>query len=393
MRVIRLKKNEERRAVAGHPWIFSNEIEGSLRDALPGELVDVLDWRGRFVGRGYINPRSLIAVRLLSRRADEEIGREFFRRRLAEALDYRRRFLPGVTSCRLVFGEADFLPGLIIDRYGDCLVMQVLTAGMDVQLETIVDLLDEMLSPRAIVLRNDAAARELEGLPQEKRVLRGELPGPVDIEENGVRFSIDLMEGQKTGFFLDQRDNRRLAGELCRGLKVLDCFSYVGAWSLHAARGGARKVTGLDASAAAVAAASANAALNGLDDICEFRRTDVFDELKRLSDAGERFGCVILDPPAFVKSKTKLHEGLRGYREINVRALKIIEPGGILATCSCSHHVDRRSFLSMIAGAAADAGRRVRMLEYRSQSADHPVNPAIPETEYLKSVFLQVIQQ
>lgn len=391
MQIIKLKKNEERRVIGGHPWIFSNEIEGGPGGLTPGQVVEVQDWRGRFVGRGYANPRSLITVRLLTRNPATMIDRDFFRRRLADALAYRRSVIPDDTSYRLVFGEGDFLPGLIVDRYRDYLVIQSLTAGIEQWLEVIADLLEELVSPAAIILRNDSPVRNLEGLPLENRVLRGHLPGPVEAREYGLRFSVNLLEGQKTGFFLDQRENRAVLEGLCRGRRVLDCFSYVGAWALHAARGGAREVIGLDASAAAVQDATENARLNGLGGCCEFRRGDVFDELKRLAASGERFDCVVLDPPAFVKSKVKLKEGLKGYREINLRALKLIPEGGWLVTSSCSYHVDRNTFMAIIAEAAADAGRRVRLMEYRSQAKDHPVNPAVPETEYLKCAFLQVI--
>ena len=390
MRNITLKKNEERRVLGGHPWIFSNEIADGLKQIAPGEVVEIYDWRGRFVGRGYANPRSLIAVRILSRDRATAIGRDFFRQRLEEALAYRRRVAPGETAYRLVFGEGDFLPGLIIDRYGDYLVIQSLTAGMEQWLEVIADILEELLSPVAIILRNDASVRELEGMPQEKRVLRGTLEGPVEIREGGLRLRVNLLEGQKTGFFLDQRENRFVLEKESRGLRVLDCFTYVGAWALHAALGGATEVIGLDASARAVEDATANAALNGLENICRFGRADVFDELPRLAAAGEKFDCVVLDPPAFVKSKAKIKEAVKGYREINLRGLKLIEPGGLLVTCSCSYHIDRSTFLAIIADAAADAGRRLRLVECRSQGRDHPVNPAVPETEYLKCGFFRV---
>ena len=386
MNTVKLKSKEERRILRGHPWVFSNEIEKLPAGLSPGELVDVVDHANRFVGRGYINPRTLICVRILTRK-QEEIDEAFFRKKISAARSLRETFGFG-DSFRAVFGEGDDLPGLIVDKYADTLVVQSSTAGIDNQIEAILSALRDVYSPRAIVLRNDTASREVEGLSQEKRVAFGSLAGPVVIEESGISYSIDVLEGQKTGFFFDQRENRQALKDLVRGRRTLDCFCYVGAWSLNAARFGASEVTGLDSSQKAVDLATANAASNGLN--ARFTNVDVFDELRKLEKQRERFGCIVLDPPAFVKSRAKVREGLKGYKEINLRAMKLLEPGGALVTCSCSHHVDQDLFKEMLIDAAYSAGRRARLLEMRSQARDHPVLLAARETQYLKCAILVV---
>jgi len=376
------------RVLAGHLWIFSNELASSPRLHAPGSIVDVYDSKETFMGTGYINPNSLIAVRLLTRQR-EEINAGFFRKRIADALSYRKRFLPEGVSGRIVYGEGDFLPGLIVDRYADCIVVQFLTAGMERQSDILLGLLDEMLSPEMIVLKNDNQNRTLEGLALEKTLVRGAAGATVSITEGDIHSEVDPMSGQKTGFFLDQRENRIAFSRLVGGGRGLDLFCYSGAWGLHLAKKGAH-VTFVDSSEAAIKQTKSNAELNALAGICSFIKADVFNFLKREVDSGNMYDFIVLDPPAFVKSKAKLKEGLRGYREINAMAMRIISQKGLLATSSCSHHVDKAAFFDMLQHAAKDAGRNVRVLEQRSQGRDHPVLLSMPETEYLKCAFLVV---
>ncbi|HWR73462.1 MAG TPA: class I SAM-dependent rRNA methyltransferase [Nitrospirota bacterium] len=387
MQTIKLKNKEDRRILRGHPWIFSNEIQDVPKDAVPGEIVDVLDFSGRFIGRGYLNPRTLIAVRLLSRKPDT-IDTTFFRSRIETARDLRSRLGFG-DSYRAIFSEGDGIPGLIVDKYADTIVVQSLTAGIERLQDPIIAALLDVYSPKAIVLRNDAASREIEGLPLEKRTVHGDPPAVVTIEESGITYQVDVMEGQKTGFFFDQRDNRQALRGLVAGRRALDCFCYVGAWSLSAARFGASDVIGIDASDRAISLARTNAAQNGLT--VDFRTADVFDELRLLEKKNERYGCIILDPPAFVKSRAKVREALKGYKEINLRALRLLDPSGVLVTCSCSHHIDQDLFREMIIDAAHAAGRTLRLLEMRSQARDHPMLLAARETQYLKCAVLQVV--
>ena len=386
MRTLKLKKKEARRVLRGHPWVFSNELQEVPASAIPGETVDVLDDGGGFVGRGYFNPRTLIAVRLLTRK-QEAVDAAFFRRRLEQARELRQQLGFG-DSYRAVFSEGDGLPGLIVDKYGDTLVVQSLTAGIDRMLEDILAALRDLYAPRSIVLRNDTPSRELEGLAIGKAVVFGETEGAVAFEESGIRYSVDVMTGQKTGFFFDQRENRLALHGLVAGKRTLDCFCYVGAWALSAAKFGAAEVIGVDASEKAVALATANAERNGLH--ARFLVADVFEQLREYGKQKERFGCVILDPPAFVKSRTKVREALKGYKEINLRALRLLEPGGVLVTCSCSHHIDEPLFREMLIDAAHGAGRTARLLEMRSQARDHPVLLAARETQYLKCAILTV---
>ena len=384
MQTVKLKSKEERRILRGHPWVFSNELQTVPAGLPPGAIVDVIDHAGRFIGRGYFNPHTLIAVRILTR-TQEEIDVGFFRRKISAARALRETLGFG-DSFRAVFGEGDGLPGLIVDKYADTLVVQSSTAGIDHLLDIILSALQDVYSPRAVVLRNDTASREVEGLAQEKKVIHGAISGPVVIEESGITYSVDVLEGQKTGFFFDQRENRQALKDLVRGRRTLDCFCYVGAWSLNAARFGASEVVGLDSSQKALDLAAANAAQNGLS--ARFIPVDVFDELRKLEKQHERFGCIILDPPAFVKSGAKVREGLKGYKEINLRAMKLLEPGGALVTCSCSHHVDQDLFKEMLIDSAYAAGRQARLLEMRSQARDHPMLLAARETQYLKCAIL-----
>ena len=384
---LHIHTGHERRLLLGHPWVFSNEIGSELRHYEPGSLVDVYTHGGTFVGRGYINPRSLIAVRLLSQRREVFDG-AFFRRRIEAALRRRERLFPGTQSYRLVYSEGDLLPGLIIDRYNDHLVLQALTLGMELRTEAICEALDSLLQPRAIVARNDVGVRTLEGLPLEKKLLRGSLQAPVEIWEDDVRFRVDPWEGQKTGFYLDQRENRCTLGALLSGERVLDAFCYSGAWALHAARAGAKEVIGVDESPKAIQWASDHARDNGLQQICRFTAANVFDYLREADARHERFDAIVLDPPAFVKSRSKLREGLQGYWEINRRAMRMLNPGGYLITCSCSYHVDPEAFRAMLSRATRAARRSVVLLEMRSQGKDHPALLPVAESAYLKCAVL-----
>jgi 23S rRNA (cytosine1962-C5)-methyltransferase len=386
MKTIRLKKKEERRVLRGHPWVFSNELQEIPAGLAPGEIVDVLDFTGRFVGRGSINPHTLIAVRILTRKR-QEIDAAFLLQRITAARDLRTRLGFG-ESFRAVYSEGDGLPGLIVDKYSDILVVQSLTAGMERLLDTIIAVLREVYSPRAIVLKNDTASREIEGLERHTSVAFGSVPGPVMMEESGLQYRVDVLEGQKTGFFFDQRENRLALKELVNGRRTLDCFCYAGAWALNAARFGASEIIGIDSSEKAVNMARENAVLNNLS--VRFIASDVFEELREFEKKGERFGCIVLDPPAFVKSRAKVREGLKGYKEINLRAMKMLEPGGILISCSCSHHIDVELFKEMLIDAAYSADRGVRLLEMRSQARDHPIVLAARETQYLKCAVLLV---
>jgi len=386
MKTVKLRQKEERRILRGHPWVFSNELLQPVGEFSPGEVVDVLDFSGRFLGRGYINPHTLIAVRILTRK-QEEIDSGFFQRKISAARTLRTMLGFG-DSFRAVFSEGDGIPGLIVDKYADTLVVQSSTAGIDRMLENIISVLKDEYSPETILLRNDTASREIEGLTQEKRIVHGIVSGQVMIEESGIRYHVDILEGQKTGFFFDQRENRQVLKDYVKGRRTLDCFCYIGAWSLTAAHFGASDVIGLDASEKAIKLASENAALNGLS--AQFEIADVFDELRRLEKDRERFGCIILDPPAFVKSRAKVREALKGYKEINLRAMKLLEPGGALVTCSCSHHIDQDLFTEMLIDAAHSAGRQARLLEMRSQARDHPMLLAARETQYLKCAVLLI---
>ncbi len=375
------------RILAGHPWIFSNELSTSPKRFGPGSLVEVYDNRNEYIGAGYINPNSLIAIRLLTRER-EKIDAGFFRRRITAALRYRERFLPDTGSCRLVFSEGDFLPGLMVDKYADCIVIQILTLGMEKQKDTITGLLDEMLAPSVIVLRNDSRTRILEGLSLEKKIVKGRLDTLPVIREGEALLEVDPLSGQKTGSFLDQRENRIAFSRLAKGGRGLDLFCYSGAWGLQLARRG-MQVTFVDDSEAALARARRNAELNGVAGTCDFVKDDAFAFLKSEAESGSGYDSVALDPPAFVKSKLKIKEALRGYREINAMAMRIVKSGGLLATSSCSYHIDRMVFLDMLRTASRDSRKSFRLLEYRSQGKDHPVALSIPETEYLKCAFLE----
>ncbi len=376
------------RVMAGHNWIFSNELASSPKNHEPGSLVEVLDMKKDFIGIGYINPGSLIAVRLLTRKK-EDIDENFFRRRLYEALHYREQIGIKGDSFRAVFSEGDFLPGLIADKYGDCIVLQFLTFGMERFRDVIIRLFDEVLSPSVIILRNDSQSRVLEGLPLSTQVVKGSLDTLPVIHEAGISLEVDPLAGQKTGFFLDQRENRLALKKLVHEGNGLDLFCYSGAWGLQLA-GKGTTVTFADASESALARVRSNAALNGVENYCRYKKVDVFAFLKEALASGARYDFIILDPPAFVKSRLKIKEGLKGYLEINTAAMNLLKEGGILATSSCSYHIDKALFLDMLRDAARNARKQFRLVEYRSQGRDHPVLLSVQETEYLKCAFLSL---
>ena len=390
MFVITLAPGREGRLNAGHPWIYRSEIARTEGQATPGAIAVVRDHRGRFLGQAAANLASQIAARLLSR-AEEPIDGAFFERRMRDALARGGRSASGPGACRVVFGESDGLPGLIVDRYGDLLAIQILTAGMERLRETILDALRRVLEPRAIYERSDASARKLEGLERRTGFAWGGGETGVWFREGDLDFFADVAAGQKTGFFLDQRDNRQVVKGLARGRDALDCFCYSGGFAVSAAGGGAASVVGVDISPEALSWAERAAARNGLDARCSFLSANAFDQLRAFDRDGRRFDVIVLDPPAFTKGRAALAGALRGYNEINLRAMKLLSPGGILVTCSCSYHVDAPMFLDMLRAAAADARREFRLLELRTQAADHPILLAAKETQYLKCAILEAV--
>lgn len=377
------------RIIAGHPWVFSNELLHSPKGFEPGAIVEVCGKDGAFFGIGYVNPRSLIAVRLLTRKR-EEIDAGFFKGRLSAALSYRERIFKGANAFRAVFSEGDFLPGLIVDKYDWCVSVQMLTAGMDKLSHIALEAIAEVLKPSAVVLRNDSNSRALEGLPLEKKVVLGSIETLPVIKDGDAIFEVNPLDGQKTGFFLDQAANRSALAELAgAGTTALDLFCYTGAWAVKLAKKGA-SVTGVDSSASAIAQAERNAELNGVSGNCSFVKADVFDFVKNEVKEKRAYDCVVLDPPAFVKSKANLREAMRAYREINAGCMRLVKKHGLLATSSCSYHMDKALFTETLRLAAKDAGKTVRLVEARSQSPDHPILLHVPETEYLKCFILEV---
>jgi 23S rRNA (cytosine1962-C5)-methyltransferase len=385
-----LKRGEDKRIRSGHLWVFSNEIAGVEGSVNPGDTVHVHSDAGRFLGTGYINPHSLIAVRLVSR-SRVEISREFIARRVDAALALRERIWPGETAYRAIYGDADLLSGLVVDRYGDTVAVQSLTAGIERRIDDVIDVLIERMSPANIVLRNDSPMRAYEDLPQEKSIVRGASGSPVEIEQDGLRFLVDVMEGQKTGFFFDQRENRLATAHLAKAKDVLDCCSYTGAWSAYAARAGASSVACVDSSSSALELAERNVGAVVGDVEARFVKADVFKHLAKLGRGKKRFGLVVLDPPAFAKSRKKIRAALKAYRALNRLAMTVTKPGGHLVTCTCSHLVERDAFMHALVGAAKEANRRARVVEVRGQSRDHPVILGLPETDYLKCVVMEVL--
>ena len=377
---IYLRRGREQRVLGGHPWVFRSDIEreDGAADGLP---VRVLTSAGRFLAMAVYNPRSQISLRILSRR-DEPIDGAFIRGRVRRALDYRRRFAD-LNSCRLIFAESDGLPAVIADKFGDVIVLQILCLGMERFKGDIVDALAQELSPRGIYERNDVPVRELEGLTQQTGLLFGEVPDRVEMQENGVRFLVDVKEGQKTGFFLDQKENRAAIAPFVSGMRVLDCFTHTGSFALHAAHYGAAEVTGVDISEHACACALENARLNGVEDRVRFECANAFDFLRAHQTAKEQYDVVILDPPAFTKTRSAVEGALRGYKEINLRGMKLTRDGGFFITCSCSQHVTPDLFRGMLLEAQKDARVQLRQIEWRTQGRDHPILLASPETQYL----------
>jgi len=388
---IRLKKNEDRRIRSGHPWVFSNEIERIDGDRDAGISAELFDAAGGLSRQRLLHTHPLIAFRLLSRKQEDIDSVQFYELRIAAALAHRQAIYPGLKTFRAVYGESDFLPGLVVDRYGDYLSIQILSAGMELRRDLILEALQRVFAPKGIIARNDVAVRTLEGLEQKVEVLAGEVPELVEMEENGLRFLVNLREGQKTGGFLDQKQNHLLLRDICRGRAVLDCFCYAGSWAVHAAHFGAASALGLDISARAVAQASRNAGLNGVAERVRFEECDVFERLRSLKHEGRGYGVIVMDPPAFVKSRKNIAEATKGYLTVNRRALELLEPGGYLITCSCSFHMGREAFREMLGNAARLARREVRLVATCSQAPDHPVLLSFPESEYLKCFVLQVV--
>jgi 23S rRNA (cytosine1962-C5)-methyltransferase len=380
---VRVNRKAADRAASGHPWIFSSDVT-DRGDAAAGDTVRVLDPRGRLIGAAHYSSTSQITLRMLSEKA-EPAGKTFFMERLRAAIAHRERVVAGSDAFRLVYSEADLLPGLIVDRYGPYVTLQTLSQGMDRARDLIVECLSELLTPAGILARNDASVRKLEGLPLETKILAGEIPERVKIEMNGLALEADLLRGQKTGVYLDQRENYLAAARHARG-RVLDCFTSTGGFALHAAAR-AEAVEAIDSSSTALATGEANARANGIGNV-QFRQADVFEFLAGIE---RRYSMVVLDPPAFAKSRRAVEDAVRGYKEINLRALRLLDRGGVLVTCSCSHHMSEAALLEIIAEAALDAAKTLRVLERRTQAADHPILLTVPETHYLKCLILEVV--
>lgn len=390
MTAVRVNRRAADRVASGHPWIFRSDITDP-GSAGPGQAVSVLDPKGRPIGAAHYSTTSQIALRIYEPKFIEP-DVEFYKRRITAALEFRKSVVHDSDAYRLVHSEADFLPGLIVDSYANHLSVQFLSQGMDHDAPQIVEALNQVVQPASITARNDAAARRHENLPVEKRVLAGELPNPVEIRVNGLTLFVDLLEGQKTGVFLDQRENYLAAARYARDFHpqhALDCFTSTGGFALHLAPHAGR-VEAVDSSGPALALAARNRDANNFTNL-DFKEADVFDLLARYSTARRHFQMIVLDPPAFAKSRSNLEAALRGYREINQRALRLLDPGGILVTCSCSHHVSEADFLGVVAQSALDAGRTVRILDRRTQSADHPILLTVPETHYLKCLIIQAV--
>ncbi len=399
---ITVTKKAEAALAGGHPWVYDAELLGTEGEPENGGLVDVVSLKGKYLGTGFLSESSKIRIRIISRNANDTFDEAFWRRRLSYAWNYRKTVMrDDISACRIIFGEADQFPGLTVDRYGEILVTQTLSLGMEKRKDLIFPLLVQVLREdgqkiSGIFERNDVAIRGLEGLPENKGwyVLPGEsVPDSAvtEIVENGVRYKVDVENGQKTGFFLDQKYNRLEVARLARGHRVLDCFTHTGSFAMNAVMGGAVSATAVDVSASAIEMAKENARLNGLEDRMDFIVADVFDLLPKLEEEGSPYDFIILDPPAFTKSRKTVNNALRGYKEINKRAMHLLPRGGYLATCSCSHFADEEHFKAMLAEAAAEAGVSLRQIEGRKQSPDHPILWGVPETDYLKFFLFQVV--
>jgi 23S rRNA (cytosine1962-C5)-methyltransferase len=386
---IRLSSQRDATKYQGHLWVFEGHVAEVSGTPAPGDVVDVFSAKQRFVGRGFYNPHSKIRVRLLTFR-EEPIDEAFFAERVRAAVALRQLVAAHATACRLVYGEGDLLPGLVVDRFADIAVMQTLGFGMDLRKDMLADLLVKEAGVGSIYLRNDAKSRTLEGLPLEKGFLRGTADTTVEVREGKARFFADIAEGQKTGWFCDQRDNRLAAARFVQSRsRVLEMFCHSGAFGIQAALHGALSVEGIDVSTVAVALAQRHAQMNGVEDRSRYRQADAFEELRKLERSSVRYDMIILDPPAFARSRQAIPHALAGYKEINLRGFRLLRPGGILVSCSCSHPIGDQEFWSMLQGAARDAGRQMRLLEQRGQAPDHPVLAGMPETRYLKCYILQ----
>lgn len=395
--IVTLKKGQGRALKSGGAWIFDNEIDTITGHFKNGDLVAVHDFDGYPLGTGFINQNSKIRIRMLTRRPDQEIDHDFLTMRVRNAWEYRKTTVD-TSSCRILFGEADFLPGLVVDKYEDILVVECLALGMENFKEEIIGILKNLLladgiSIRGVYERSDANERTKEGLAKVKGFMGEEFDPQVEIRENGIRYLVDVANGQKTGFFLDQKYNRLAMQRICRGKQVLDCFTHMGTFALNAGIAGAEEVTGLDISAYAISQAETNARLNGLEDRVHFRCVDVLDELPRLAAAGRQYDVVILDPPAFTKSREATRNAIKGYREINSKGLKLVRDGGYLATCSCSHFMTQELLAKTVKEAAKTAHRRLRQVEFRTQAPDHPILWAAEESYYLKFFIFQVVEE
>jgi 23S rRNA (cytosine1962-C5)-methyltransferase len=390
---LRLKKNEERRLLAGHAWVFSNEVDTAatpIKDLAPGQPVVIEDHRGRTIGTGYANPQSLICARLVSRDRAHPFSASLLVHRLKVALSLRSRLFPE-PFYRLAYGESDGLPGLVVDRYADVLVAQITTAGMEAMRDAILEALTKVLRPKAVLWRNDAPVRELEGLDLYVRPALGEAPERVALTEHGARFHAPLLAGQKTGWFFDQRDNRAWLARISRGARVLDLFSYVGAWGVQAALAGADAVTCVDASGEALESVAANAADNGVAERVSGVRGDAFEVLRALREDHARFDVVITDPPAFIKRRKDMKEGTAAYRRLNQMAMQVMARDGLLVACSCSQHMEAASLEAQLYAAARHVDRGLQILARGGQAPDHPIHPAMPETAYLKAVLCRAL--
>ena len=379
---------KEKRVYSRHPWVFRSDIHHTEGPCAPGDVVSVYSDKGRFLAKAFYNPNSQIALRILTWQ-DEEIDRAFIFRRVHEAVEYRRTFAD-LRSCRLIFAESDRLPALIADVFGSTVVIQCMSLGMERFKQDVIDAIVEEIHPDGIWERDDIPVRKLEGMEMKTGLLYGNVPDRVEMTENGIRFLVDVKEGQKTGFFLDQKENRAAIAPFVKGKKVLDCFTHTGSFALHAAHYGAADVTGVDISDYACEFATENARLNGFGDNVRFIAANACDLLSEQSKAGQKYDVIILDPPAFTKTRSAVESALRGYKEINLRAMKMVVPGGYLVSCSCSQHVTPDLFKKMIQDGAYDARVSLRQVEFRSQGKDHPILPAAPETEYLKCGIYQV---
>jgi 23S rRNA (cytosine1962-C5)-methyltransferase len=384
-----LKRTISSRVTGGHPWIYNNELDSVLGEYSDGDIVEILTFDRKFFGRGYINSKSQIRVRVLTHKQSETIDETFFYNRILKAWEYRKR-LGYTENCRLVFGEADGLPQLIIDKFNNYFVLQTLALGIDRWKDVIVQTIVKLFNPAGIYERNDVPVRELEGMEQRKGLLYGDFDPRIIITENGLKFFVDLETGQKTGYFLDQQDNRRAIQHIVRDADVLGAFTYTGTFEIHAAHYGARSVLGIDISENAVVQANRNAALNGFENICRFEALNAFDVLKQWGKDGRQYDVVMLDPPSFTKSREQVQKAVTGYKEINLRGMKLLKPGGFLVTSSCTNLVSPELFLSTISAAAKDARRQLKQVCFQAQSADHPIVLGWENTHYLKFLIAQV---